>query len=52
MRFTIFQDSQIGGCKYKSRSACIFYSKDVLLMVIADGMAARRAGGRDWWSTR
>jgi PPM family protein phosphatase len=44
MRFTIFQDSQIGGRKYNQDRLAYSYSKDVLLMVIADGMGGHARG--------
>lgn len=44
MRFTIFQDSQIGGRKVNQDRLAYSYSKDVLLMVIADGMGGHARG--------
>jgi PPM family protein phosphatase len=44
MRFTIFQDSRIGGRKVNQDRLAYSYSKDVLLMVIADGMGGHARG--------
>ena len=44
MRFTIFQDSYIGGRKVNQDRLAYSYSKDVLLMVIADGMGGHARG--------
>jgi PPM family protein phosphatase len=44
MRFTIFQDSQIGGRKVNQDRLAYSYSKDVMLMVIADGMGGHARG--------
>ena len=44
MRFTIFQDSHIGGRKVNQDRLAYSYSKDVLLMVIADGMGGHAHG--------
>ena len=44
MRFTIFQDSHIGGRKMNQDRLAYSYSKDVLLMVIADGMGGHARG--------
>lgn len=44
MRFTIFQDSHIGGRKVNQDRLAYSYSKDVLLMVIADGMGGHARG--------
>ena len=44
MRFTIFQDSYIGGRKVNQDRLAYSYSKDVLLMVIADGMCGHARG--------
>ena len=44
MRFTIFQDSNIGGRKVNQDRLAYSYSKDVLLMVIADGMGGHARG--------
>ncbi|MBL0125286.1 MAG: serine/threonine-protein phosphatase [Betaproteobacteria bacterium] len=44
MRFTIFQDSVIGGRKVNQDRLAYSYSKDVLLMVIADGMGGHARG--------
>jgi serine/threonine protein phosphatase PrpC len=44
MRFTIFQDSLIGGRKYNQDRLAYSYSRDVLLMVIADGMGGHARG--------
>ncbi len=44
MRFTIFQDSLIGGRKYNQDRLAYSYSKEVLLMVIADGMGGHARG--------
>lgn len=44
MRFTIFQDSFIGGRKVNQDRLAYCYSKDVLLMVIADGMGGHARG--------
>ena len=44
MRFTIFQDSQIGDRKVNEDRVGYSYSRDVLLMVIADGMGGHEQG--------
>jgi serine/threonine protein phosphatase PrpC len=44
LRFTIFQDSHIGGRKVNQDRLAYSYSKDVLLMVIADGMGGHARG--------
>jgi PPM family protein phosphatase len=44
MRFTIFQDSHIGGRKVNQDRLAYSYNKDVLLMVIADGMGGHARG--------
>ena len=44
MRFTIFQDSHIGGRKVNQDRLAYSYSKDVLLLVIADGMGGHARG--------
>jgi serine/threonine protein phosphatase PrpC len=44
MRFTIFQDSHIGGRKVNQDRQAYSYSRDVLLMVIADGMGGHARG--------
>ncbi len=44
MRFTIFQESHIGGRKTNQDRLAYSYSKDVLLMVIADGMGGHARG--------
>jgi len=44
MRFTIFQDSHIGGRKVNQDRLAYSYSKDVMLMVIADGMGGHARG--------
>lgn len=44
MRFTIFQDSRIGGRKNNQDRLAYSYSRDVLLMVIADGMGGHARG--------
>ncbi len=44
MRFTIFQGSNIGGRKTNQDRLAYSYSKDVLLMVIADGMGGHARG--------
>jgi serine/threonine protein phosphatase PrpC len=44
VRFTIFQDSLIGGRKVNQDRLAYSYSKDVLLMVIADGMGGHARG--------
>jgi serine/threonine protein phosphatase PrpC len=44
MRFTIFQDSLIGGRKYNQDRLAYSYSKDVLMMVVADGMGGHARG--------
>ncbi len=44
MRFTIFQDSHIGGRKSNQDRLAYSYSKDILLMVIADGMGGHARG--------
>ena len=44
MRFTIFQDSYIGGRKMNQDRLAYSYSKDVFLMVIADGMGGHAHG--------
>ena len=44
MRFTIFQDSHIGGRQSNQDRLAYSYSKDVLLLVIADGMGGHARG--------
>ena len=44
MRFTVFQDSQIGDRKVNQDRLAYSYSKDSLLMVIADGMGGHARG--------
>jgi serine/threonine protein phosphatase PrpC len=44
LRFTIFQDSHIGGRKVNQDRLAYSYSKDVLMMVIADGMGGHARG--------
>ncbi|MEQ1517513.1 MAG: protein phosphatase 2C domain-containing protein [Usitatibacteraceae bacterium] len=44
MRFTIFQDSHIGGRKSNQDRLAYSYSRDVLLLVIADGMGGHARG--------
>jgi PPM family protein phosphatase len=44
MRFTIFQDSHKGGRKSNQDRLAYSYSKEVLLMVIADGMGGHARG--------
>ena len=44
MRFTIFQDSQVGDRKGNEDRVGYSYSRDVLLMVIADGMGGHDQG--------
>lgn len=44
MRFTIFQDSFIGGRRVNQDRLAYSYSKDVLMMVIADGMGGHARG--------
>jgi len=44
MRFTIFQDSRVGDRKDNEDRVGYSYSKDVLLMVIADGMGGHHGG--------
>jgi serine/threonine protein phosphatase PrpC len=44
VRFTIFQDSHIGGRKVNQDRLAYSYSKDVLMMVIADGMGGHARG--------
>jgi serine/threonine protein phosphatase PrpC len=44
MRFTIFQDSYIGGRKVNQDRLAYSYSKEVLMMVIADGMGGHARG--------
>ena len=44
MRFTIFQDSKIGDRKGNEDRVGYSYSRDVLLMVIADGMGGHLQG--------
>ena len=44
MRFTIFQDSRIGGRKSNQDRLTYSYSKDVLFLVIADGMGGHARG--------
>jgi serine/threonine protein phosphatase PrpC len=44
MRFTIFQDSRIGDRKGNEDRVGYSYSRDVLLMVIADGMGGHERG--------
>ena len=44
MRFTIFQDSKKGGRKVNQDRLAYSYSKNVLLLVIADGMGGHARG--------
>ncbi len=44
MRFKVFQDSQIGGRKVNQDRLAYSYSKDTLMMVIADGMGGHARG--------
>jgi len=44
MRFTIFQDSKVGDRKDNEDRVGYSYSRDVLLMVIADGMGGHLGG--------
>ncbi len=44
MRFTVYQDSQIGGRKVNQDRLAYSYSKEVMLMVIADGMGGHARG--------
>jgi len=44
MRFTIFQDSKVGDRKDNEDRVGYSYSRDVLLMVIADGMGGHAQG--------
>ena len=44
MRFTVFQDSRIGGRKVNQDRLAYSYSKDALMMVIADGMGGHARG--------
>jgi PPM family protein phosphatase len=44
VRFTIFQDSHIGERKSNQDRLAYSYSKDVLLMVVADGMGGHARG--------
>jgi len=44
MRFTIFQDSRTGDRKGNEDRVGYSYSRDVLLMTIADGMGATSTG--------
>jgi serine/threonine protein phosphatase PrpC len=44
MRFTIFQDSKVGDRKGNEDRVGYSYSRDVLLMVIADGMGGHMQG--------
>lgn len=44
MRFTIFQDSKVGDRQGNEDRVGYSYSKDVLLMVIADGMGGHHGG--------
>jgi serine/threonine protein phosphatase PrpC len=44
MRFTIFQDSRKGGRKINQDRIAYIYSRDSLLMVLADGMGGHTGG--------
>ncbi|HUI99773.1 MAG TPA: protein phosphatase 2C domain-containing protein [Usitatibacter sp.] len=44
MRFTIFQDSRLGDRKGNEDRVAYSYSRDVLLMVVADGMGGHEQG--------
>src|SRR5512140_2508740 len=44
MRFTIFQDSRLGDRKGNEDRVAYSYSRDVLLMVVADGMGGHDQG--------
>ncbi len=44
MKFTIYQSSRIGGRKYNQDRIAYSYSRDALLMVLADGMGGHAYG--------
>ncbi|MFN3496334.1 MAG: PP2C family protein-serine/threonine phosphatase, partial [Hydrogenophaga sp.] len=44
MRFTIFQDSRVGKRKSNQDRMAYSYSRDALLMVVADGMGGHFQG--------
>ena len=44
MKFTIYQTSRIGGRKYNQDRIAHSYSRDALLMVLADGMGGHLHG--------
>lgn len=44
MRFTIYQDSRLGGRKNNEDRTTYCYSRDALLMVVADGMGGHHYG--------
>ena len=44
MRFTIYQESRVGGRANNEDRTTYCYSRDALLMVVADGMGGAKAG--------
>ena len=44
MRFTIFQESRKGSRKVNQDRIAYTYSRDTLLLVVADGMGGHRGG--------
>ena len=44
MRFTIYQESRVGGRANNEDRTTYCYSRDALLMVVADGMGGHHYG--------
>ena len=44
MKFTVFQDSRKGGREYNQDRVGYSYSRDALLLVVADGMGGHLHG--------
>lgn len=44
MKFSIFQDSRVGGRKYNQDRVAYSYTRDALLLVVADGMGGHLHG--------
>lgn len=58
MKFSISQSSRQGGRRYNQDRLAYSYSRDALLMVVADGMGghfhgeiASQIAGSFWWKT-
>ena len=48
MKFSIFQESRLGACKINQHRVGYCYSRDALLMVVADGMGGHLNGELAW----